>query len=162
MGFRPEPTIYKLEFEESTGLAGLMVRVACCTIGEFNQMLRGSTDAELDLRKLPDNPQEAYAMVRDYGKAAAAANDEAFEMFGRYLKDWDLEDTDGNPVPTTMEGILSVEKPVIGKIIAAWHSAMMQVDNPLPQTSQNGRSSEEASLGLGTSSPNQPNWPTPS
>jgi hypothetical protein len=162
MGFRPEPTIYKLVFEEDTGLAGLTVRARSCTIGEFTEMLRGSTDAELDFSSISDDdPMKALSAVRDYGRAAAAANDKTFAMFAKYLVEWDLEDFDGTPIPATLEGILSVEKPVLNKIIAAWHTAMMVVDTPLPKASTNGRSSEEAILGLGNSSVSQPNWPTP-
>jgi chemotaxis regulatin CheY-phosphate phosphatase CheZ len=168
MGFIPEPTIYTLSFDEDTGLAGLHVRVKCCTFGEFNQMLRGSQDPIMDA-DVPEDTTDAVAMkellskVRDYSRVAADANEEAMAMFLKYLVEWDLADpVTGEIVPRTLEGIRSVEKPVIAAIIASWHLAMMAVPVPLKQASMNGRRSEEATLDLGSLSENLPNWPTPS
>lgn len=164
MGFRPEPTVYKLVFGEDTGLAGLHVRARCCTIGEFNAMLRGSQDPSLgDVPDVDENdPQTQIAAIQklqEYQKAAADANEEAIAMFLKYAVEWDLEGDDGNIVPLTMEGIQAVEKPVINGVIGAWHMAMMTAPPPLKQPSINGRRSEEATLDLANISENLPSWP---
>lgn len=166
MGFRPEPTVYKLTFEEETGLAGLTVRAKCCTMAEFNEMLRGSQDPVLDARADEGLDEAAAAAanmerLRQYSNKAADANEEAIKMFLKYLVEWDLEGENGQIVPKTLEGIASCEKPVVTKIISAWHMAMMAVPVPLKQPSSNGSASEEDILELGSASTSPQSWPKP-
>jgi len=147
-------------------------------MGEFNAMLRGSQDP-VEPDDLPDDLTDPKGMakmaakVREYSAAAAAANDEAVSMFLKYVIEWDLgypdgsKDNDGNLIPAdaivpfTMEGLQAVEKPMITKIIQAWHMAMMAVPVPLKQASTDGRRSEEATLDLGSLSESPPSWPKP-
>lgn len=164
MGYRPEPTIYKLDFDQSTGLDGLFVRVKCCTMKEFNDMLRGSNAPELkQLENIDEDDPAALtklmALMQDLNKVAADANESSLQLFLKYVVEWDLEGDDGKIVPLTMEGIGTVEKPVIGKIISAWHTAMMAVPRPLKSASANGRRSEEATLGMESISESLGNLP---
>jgi hypothetical protein len=141
MGFRPEPTIYSLNFK-GTFLDGLHVKISCCTIREYNKMMNttGATQEQ------QDNLDKLTELVKEL----AARNDWVLNLLASHLVSWDLEDADGNPVPTTRDGIDSQERAVIAQLIAAWQMAMVSVPNPLKPDSSNGRISEEQSLGLGS------------
>jgi hypothetical protein len=139
MGFRPEPTIYKLNFKDSR-LEGLTVRIGGCTVSEWQETLRNAE---------PDS-----------GEAMANANDQMMALFAKYLVEWDLDDPrTGQPVPPTVDGIASQENKMITEIVIAWQKAMMFVADDLGKGLTNGGLSEEASLGLAASSQSLQNWP---
>lgn len=139
MGFRPESTIYKLSFS-GTPLDGLTVRAGCCSVGEFNEMLRLSDTTKA--REVADN------------------NERITDLFVKYLVEWDLEHpVTGEPVPATAEGIGTIESRLLGQIISAWQIAMVTVPDPLKNGSLAGKASEEASLGLVIESPSPESWP---
>jgi hypothetical protein len=141
MGFRPEPTIYTLNFDDVPTHAGLRVRIACCTIGQMNKMFRSaSTNA-----------------------AVADANDEITLIFLDHLKDWNLDNpATGDPLDKTVDGINSLEPSFFAQIVVAWQVSMLAIPTNLKSPSMNGGQSEEASLGLGDISESLPNWPQPS
>lgn len=92
MGHRKIPTIYTLtEIEE-----GLIVRMKAIRIGR--------------LRKL-------MSIVDD---ETGEALDEMFALLQEGLVSWNLEDENGVPVPTTMEGIEEQEMPLVLGILEAW------------------------------------------
>jgi hypothetical protein len=140
MGFRPSPTVYNLSFQ-GTPLDGLHVRMGCCTLGEYDEMLRaavmgfGEEDEEGNTKLTPE---------------ILAKNDRIIDLFSNYLLSWDLEDVLGNEVPTTREGINSQERTIIGQLISAWQSAMVNIPNQSKPESKDGGTSEEQSLGLGS------------
>lgn len=139
MGFRPEPTIYKLSFKDSH-LDGLTVRIGGCTVAEWQETLRSA------------NPED--------GTGVADANEQMLALFAKYLVEWDLEDPrTGEPVPPTMEGLNTQENRLIAEIVVAWQKAMMFVADDLGKGLTNGGLSEEASLGLAASSQSLQNWP---
>lgn len=128
MGFRPEPTIYTLKFQ-GTWLDGLVVKVGCCTVEEFNEMLRWQATT---------------------GSEVADNNDKITNRFLDYLKEWNLEDPKtGEPTPRTLEGCSRHEQPVMREILQQWQKAMAGVEDELGKDSMNGRISQEQSLGLG-------------
>jgi len=127
-GFRPERTIYRLTFENSTGLEGLVVRIKSCTIKEFNRIMW------LGQQNTTESEQEVN------------------DLFVSKLVEWNLLDDDDHPVPLTQEGLDTQEPSLMAAIILAWHSAMTEVKAPLRSDSGNGRRLEEAELGLGKSS----------
>jgi hypothetical protein len=138
MGFRPQRTIYHLTFEDVPELKGLEIRIQSCTIRELNEMASaGETATEDD-------------------------NDAMTEMFVRKLVSWNIEDDAGQPVPISTEGVESQEPSLLAAVIMAWQKAMVAVPDPLRSDSLNGRSSEEASLGLANSSQNLQSFPRPS
>jgi hypothetical protein len=146
MGFRPEPTIYNIGFE-GTALDGLKVRMSCCTLGEYNEMQRavfagGEPDEEGNVRLTPELLQ---------------ANDRIVELFLNHLVSWNLEDIAGRPVPTTREGLDLQERTMVGQLISAWQTAMVEIPKPPSSPSNNGATSEEQSLGLDSISENQSN-----
>lgn len=145
MGFRPEPTIYNLSFQGTT-LDGLNVRMSCCTLGEYNEMLRaafagGEPDNEGNVKFTPE---------------LLKANDRVLELFLNHLVSWDLEDMAGRTVPISQEGIDSQERTIIAQLVNAWQSAMVNVPNPSKAASNGGATSVEQSLGLGSISESPP------
>jgi hypothetical protein len=141
MGYIPEPTIYSLNFDD-TPLKGLEVKVRCCSMDQFNSMLRNSkADNLADL---------------------ADKNEKTIALFINNLVSWNLTNKDGSPVPPTMEGFCAQEQPMLQEVIAAWQTAMVTVSPPLNLPSPNGAISQEASLGLEGKSLNQESWPKPS
>jgi hypothetical protein len=69
---------------------------------------------------------------------------EVAELLASHLIGWNLEDRDGNPIPTTAEGILdNVEEAILGRIAAEWYKAATGVTSPL-----DGPNSMESSLDM--------------
>lgn len=132
MGFRPEPTIYNIDFGEDSPLHGLHVRASACTVDEYNKMLRmsvieGGVSVEL-----------------------IEGNDWTLQLFANHLVSWDLEDyITGEPVNTTLEAILSQERGLIAQIIAAWQVAIVSVPKLSRSNSNDGAILAESSLHLG-------------
>lgn len=144
MGFRPEPTIYNLSFQ-GTPLDGLHVRMSCCSLGEYNEMLRaaflgGEPDEDGNIKLEPKMLE---------------ANDRIFELFLNHLVSWDLETMAGEPVPISQEGLDSQERQLIAQLITSWQAAMVSVPKTSNEASNNGATSEERSLGLGNISESQ-------
>jgi hypothetical protein len=142
MGFRPEPTIYKLSFS-GTALDGLTVRASCCSMREYNEMI-------LDAVGTSDG-------------SVADKNARLVQIFSKHLVEWDLEDPrTGETVPTTVEGIESQESAMMNQIISAWQIALVSVPPNLKVPSSDGGTSPEQSLDLAAASESQQSWPKPS
>jgi hypothetical protein len=97
------------------------------------------------------------ASVRSGDNAGVTAedlddNDLILNLFSDHLVSWDLEDLAGQPIPTSRDGVDSQERTIIAQLINAWQIAMVNVPNPSKTESNSGGTSEEESLGLGTSS----------
>jgi hypothetical protein len=137
VGYRREPKQYKLIFEDP-GMAGLEVVARSLSIGEFAKVTR-----------LADQ-------VKDDSEATAGVLD-LFEMLGKSLASWNLEDEVGDPVPADYEGIKTQELDFILAIVSAWISAIADVTPPLPAGSNSGGTSPEASLPMEPLSPSPPN-----
>lgn len=144
MGFRPQPTVYNLSFQD-TALDGLHVKIGCCTVGEHNRMtgLVGQTPISTD-------PEKALADLAAKLEEVTQHNEWVLNLFAGYLISWDMEDAEGNPVPANREGVDSLERAMVSMIIAAWQRAMVTIPNPSKSESISGETSEEESLGLGS------------
>ena len=57
--------------------------------------------------------------------------DSVAALLADHLIGWNLEDADGQPVPATKEGVLSLEQPVLEAIARAWYQAATGVTAPL-------------------------------
>lgn len=141
MGIRPEKTIYNLKFEGLESHAGLQIKVSSASIREMNFMMR----------------QQATT-----GQDVADGNDQVAQMFLEHLVSWNLDGEDGKELPHTLEGVSELEPVYFAQIIMAWQLAMNSVPTNSSTPSPNGGISEEASLGLASSSESLPNWPKPS
>jgi len=129
MGFRPEPTIYKLVFDESHPLYGLVVRVKCLTVREFSDMT---------------------GWIDDDSVTAKQNNDRALQLFLDKVVEWNLENPeDGEPTSKTLEGIAVHEQPLVRELMRSWNKVMWQVSDELGKDSTNGNTSLERSLQLG-------------
>lgn len=116
MGFRPKRKIYNLDFT-GTDYEGLQVSVRGMTLGE-----------ELDL----DNTGlTANAIV---------------ETLTKRLVSWNVEDDNGQAVPTTIDGVRTQDGAMILAILEALRQANSGVPDPLPQSSPSGEPSLVASV----------------
>jgi hypothetical protein len=123
MGYKPPKTVYKLDFSE-TEHPGLEVTIRS-----------GSIEKLLDLQDLAERDDLAVAEVK-----------EMFTQFAAMLVEWNVEDDDDKPVPTTYAGVATQEPEFIKAIITAWQANTTQAPPPLPGGSQRGSAPPEASL----------------
>lgn len=128
MGFRPEETHYKLQFEDAA-FNGLEVTVAEVTTGELCELLELVSEVQGG-----NQLSKAKQVMR------------LFDMLGESLVGWNLEDRDGNPVPADVAGVKSQTLKVNLVIVEAWISAMADVDVPLETGSSDGATSLELSI----------------
>lgn len=134
MGFDISGNTAVLEFDADTPLAGATVRVSLdMSVRDFLMLQRTiagmSTDASALAPEMLDRWESAYRM---FGQKA--------------LKSWDLE-MDGEPVPATDDGFLSLPFGVANVIFTAWARVL---GGPPPNSSAvsvNGATSEVAFAG---------------
>lgn len=81
----------------------------------------------------------------------AVSLESATALLAEYLDEWNYEDADGNPVPTTKAGIeANLEEAVLGQIRREWFKAAKGVTAPLRMTSTDGGPSVEEETDLST------------
>lgn len=104
MAFQRKRKVYKLDFEE-TEYEGLEVRVGGLTTGEYLDLIALSGPTE-------EGDGEAESMLR---------------MFAEHLVSWNLTDEEGQPVPTTFDGLRTNDFSMNSFMINAWTDAMTSV-----------------------------------
>lgn len=104
-GYKRNPKIYKLVFDETTDYPGLEVQARTLSLGQL-----------LDARTRDDDEDETKAMV---------------DLFAERLVSWNLLDEDEQPVPATIEGIRDQDDDLILAVINRWQAAMRGVPAPL-------------------------------
>jgi hypothetical protein len=135
VGISPEPTHYKLTFEQPA-LAGLEITTGPMSI---NQAMR------LD---------EIWAAPAGTLAENAAQTREAIGIFADVLLSWNLDDPGGEPVPPTAEAMLAYrDQRVIMTILTEWRQAAIGVSGPLERPSPNGSGILEDSLPMEALSP---------
>lgn len=149
MGYKPNRTMYKLDFSE-TELAGLEITARGSTVSGLMELagLAGDLDG-LDTATAGDM-KELMEKLR-----------KMFAPFARVLDSWNVEDDDGAPVPATLDGLLSQELPFVKEVIEAYVSELAAAPPPLPGSSGSGATSPEASLGLAGASSSLPSSSAP-
>lgn len=130
MGFdAPSGPRLRLEFDDA-GYAGLVVICREPSLGAY-----------LDL----------------VGLAGASTMDgvrHALEQFGNdVLAEWNVT-KDGDPVPATAEGLLSLDRSFARAIFNAWQANVVRVPGPLESQPNDGAMSAEASIPMVTLSGN--------
>jgi hypothetical protein len=135
MGYVPRRTLYKLDFSE-TEHAGLEVVTRSASMA-----------ALLDIMTLADEVESAGVK-----KAGRADLDRLFALFDEVLHDWNVETEDGEPVPPTMEGLLSQDPSFVMTVITAWGQAMTRAPADLGKGSGSGGISEVTPPGLAEAS----------
>lgn len=77
-----------------------------------------------------------------------------FEFFAGALIDWNLTE-DGEPVPCTVEGLLSQDPEFIMQVVSAWAEAVGGASAPLGPPSQGGTQFPVAQIPMETLSPSR-------
>jgi hypothetical protein len=131
-GFKPKRQLYKLDFGE-TDLAGLDVTARGASMAELLAMLE-TADAMGDLAELDEKA--------DAAKVAAQMR-EMIAPFARKLVAWNLLDDDDEPVPASLDGLLSQDLDFVIRLITTYGTAMTQAPPPLPANSASGATSPE-------------------
>lgn len=121
MGYRPKRKIYTLDFEGDE-YQGLEVRIRGLNTGQV---------------------MDIDAARADGGDAAIVA---MLQLMAEQLVEWNVEDDNGQPVPTTFEGVRSLDIDFNWAIIDAWQTAAAGVPAPLESGSTSGEPSLVASI----------------
>ena len=128
MGYKPRRKTYNLQFEGGR-FEGLEVTICALPIGEL-----------LELDELSETRTRENV-------------DRMFEIVSIALQSWNLETEDDQPVPATKEGLYTQDPDFVHAIVDAWRDAMTGVSAPLPETSDAGETSPEASIPMEPLSP---------
>lgn len=112
MGYKRNPKIYKLVFDDTTDYPGLEVQVRTLTMGQ---------------------------LYRALGEGKGARN---FDLLCDRIVSWNLEDeVTGEPVPVTREALEAEDDDLIGAVINRWLAEVMGVPAPLESGSGSGGTS---------------------
>lgn len=132
MGFNVESDIYKLVFVEPE-FEGLVIRARSIPIRD---LVKISAASNLKITPLLSNDE--WEQIRELAR-----------IFADALVDWNLE-VNGEPVPTTVDGLLSLPLRMFWKIQGAWWLAIAGVSAPLDDASSGGDPSLEESMPMET------------
>lgn len=116
MGYRKVPTIHTLDKigEED----GLIVRMKSIKFGKLRRLMQ----------------------LTDSDETAEESLDDIFKLLLESLVSWNLEDENGVPVPTTVEGLEDQETDLVMDIIEAWIEKMTGPGPELGKDSTSGES----------------------
>lgn len=106
MGYTPKPKQYALKFRDAE-FDGLEVIMGSMTVGEWEEMMAPAPE---------DREQRAKA------------NDANLLLFADRLISWNLEDAGHKPVPATLAGLKSLDRPFMTDLMTAWQLALLGVD----------------------------------
>lgn len=123
MAYKRKRKVYRLDFE-GTEYEGLEMKIRGLTTGEYLDMVALSAPGT-------ENDNETDGMLR---------------MLSTHLISWNLVDEDGEPVPTTFDGIKSNDLTMNMTIISAWTDAMVNVPTATEKKSQTGDASPVESI----------------
>lgn len=130
MGYVRKTPVIKLMFDDEE-YEGLEIRMESMPLGEF-----------LEIDKLSqDDGHDAFRKM--------------IEQLASHLRDWNLEEENGTPVPANLEGLKKQDLVFVRAIVNGYRGALFGVGNPLPQKSSNGDQSQEALIPMETLSPSQ-------
>lgn len=121
-------------------LNGLVVEVQCRTTGEW---LAGKS---IDLSWEEDDTLSQEDRSTRYRA-----------LYGDFLNDvvtWNLESADGVAVPTTMEGLESVDTTITTPMVSAWAFRNVKLPDPLDSGSASGKPSDLPPIPMAPSTPN--------
>ncbi len=121
MGYRKVPTIYTLT--DVKGLEGAVIRLKSTKVGKLRRLL-AALDSDAPLGEV-------------IGPLLVTVADN--------LVSWDLEDEDGTPIPTTVEGLEELELDDLFSLISSWTSVMTGPEEALGKDSPSGEPSQELS-----------------
>lgn len=134
-GYTPQRKLYRLKFADEQ-YEGLEVLASSASMGSI-----------LEIQRLAGKMGE-----KPTPEESAEISSRMMNIFGKALRSWNLLDEDDQPVPATTEGLLTQDPDFVMAMVAAWTEAVAGVSAPLDGGSGSGETSQEASLGLGSSS----------
>lgn len=120
-GFKRQTTIYELKFEDPS-LDGLEVRARSLPIGKLMKLMKVAVAIGAEVN----------------GAASISGVDDLFKGFSEALVDWNLQEEDGTPVPTTLEAINDQDFEFVMPVIMAWIQAVAGVGAELGKGSNSG------------------------
>jgi hypothetical protein len=125
MGYRRERKVYNLVFGEGSDYEGLEVQAYSISVGEL-----------LEFQSLQEKVKE-----EDF---------ESIELllakFAKSLKEWNLEDEEGTPIPISLEAVKDQDLGFVLTLIEYWLEAVGSVAKDLGKASNSGGTSVEARL----------------
>lgn len=129
MGFTPRSTVYTLDFA-GTEYEGLEVRMRATALGTLFVApellgIKDRMDAAAGTGAMP-TPDDVDRMVDQYRDLAD------------HLVSWNIDAADGTSLSADLEGLKTLEVPLVNQIALAWRLAMGQVAPPLPAGSTSG------------------------
>lgn len=139
MGYKPPTTGHKLDFT-GTAYDGLEV-----------------TFDSVPLGKLLDITEQLQSV--DQGDVPGMRT--LFSNVAGLMESWNVEDKDDNPVPCTVEGLMSQDMPFVIAVIETWVASTSSAPPPLPGTSPSGTASPEVVTAMGDLSQSLPSLPPP-
>lgn len=121
MGYRPKKKIYTLAFEGEE-YEGLEVKIRGLNTGQV---------MDIDSARADGGDSAIVAML---------------QLMAEQLVEWNVEDDEGQPVPTTFEGVRSLDIEFNWAVIDAWQTAAAGVKAPLDSDSTSTELSLVASI----------------
>lgn len=106
---------YSLEFGEGTALAGAHVRMRTTPVG---------VTRELEGHNVHDG--------------------EAMQLLVEYVREWDLEEEDGTPLPISLESLEKLDYRQLRELTRAWYNAATMVSGPKDERSNGGQPSPDS------------------
>lgn len=134
MGFKAKKKLYRLTFTDDTDMAGLEVTMSSVSMGTL-----------LDLQEMSTRADEVAGDKAEFRKV--------IEVFVGAMLSWNLEDDDDQPVPVSVDGVLTQDPDFMMGIITAWTKAISGVADPLGAGSTSGAPSPEGSIPMEPVSP---------
>ncbi|MEU1554308.1 hypothetical protein ABZ517_16515 [Streptomyces scabiei] len=125
MGYRRERKVYNLVFGEGSEYEGLEVQAYSISVG-----------ALLEFQALQEKVKD-----EDFESIEALLS-----KFTKSLKEWNLEDEDGTPIPITDESVKDQDLGFVLTLIEHWLEAVGSVAKDLGKASNSGATSVEERL----------------
>ena len=119
MGFKPKRRTFVLEFEDPD-LEGLTIKARSATVAEFLTI----TELASSVGDQPGDAARGLGAVRDL-----------FGAFVPVITDWNLDGDDDQPLPVTVDSLLSLDFPMVMAVIEAWMGGVTDVLGPLGKPS---------------------------
>lgn len=135
-GYKPEPKLYRLRFDDHPGL---IVRARSTSAGAFLEI------ADLSDTARADDSAAIRELFRKFADVLVSWNLD-------YSMDGPLDDTgelawlEGDPVPPTWAGLMTQDLDMVLTLIEGWMTAVAGVSTPLAQPSSGGSPSLVESL----------------
>lgn len=136
-GYRHKAKTYTLTFDD---YPGLKVVTKSTSVGVLSRMMR----LAVEFGGIGTDDLTAEDVDR---------MDELFAGFAKALVSWNLEDENGTPVPTTVEGVRDQDFDFILSIIMSWADAVSDTPGDLGKGSNSGPLFPEGSLPMAPLSP---------